>query len=81
MRSSTVLTERGQTSIPADVRREMDLRPGVRLAWERVSDNEIRVSVVREPEGDPVAMLGFARRFRSVRSTADWMAELREGER
>ncbi len=27
------------------------------------------------------AMLGFARRFRSEsRSTADWMAELREGE-
>lgn len=27
------------------------------------------------------AMLGFARRFRSqVRATADWLAELREGE-
>ena len=32
-----------------------------------------------EPKGS-LRMLGFARRFRATRSTADWMAELREGE-
>ena len=79
--ASTVVTERGQTSIPAGVRKEMDLRPGVHLRWERVSEDELRVSVEREPQGDPLAMLGFASRFRPVRSTADWMAELRDGER
>ena len=78
---STVVTERGQTSIPAEVRKEMGLHPGVRLVWERLSDDELRVSVVREHDADPVAMLGFARRFRETRTTSEWMQELREGER
>ena len=35
----------------------------------------------RQPLG-AMAMLGFARRFRpQLRTTADWMAELRAGER
>lgn len=53
----------------------------MRLTWEAVSEDEIRVRVIRGVEGDPVAMLGFAKRFRNARSTAEWMAELREGER
>ena len=54
---------------------------GQRLLWERVGEREIRLTVL--PEAEPkgaVAMLGFAKRFRSPRKTADWMAELREGE-
>jgi hypothetical protein len=35
-----------------------------------------RANVVR----DPLAMLGYARRFRAVRPTEEWMRELREGE-
>ena len=79
--SATVLTQRGQTSVPAEVRHALDLQAGMRLTWEAVSEDEIRVRVIRGVEGDPVAMLGFANRFRNARSTAEWMAELREGER
>lgn len=78
----TVVTERGQVSIPADLRRELDLTPGRHLRWERVNSRELRVVVL--PQGEPAgarAMLGFARRMREVpRRTEDWMRELREGE-
>lgn len=79
----TVLTDRGQTSVPADLRRELKLVTGQRLRWERVADDELRVRVLpdAEPRGAE-AMRGFARRFRKTqRATADWMLELREGER
>jgi AbrB family looped-hinge helix DNA binding protein len=78
----TVLTERGQTSIPAELRQDLDLKPGQRLLWEKVDDHALRVVVLEEtkPAG-AMAMLGFARTFRSdLRTTADWMRELREGE-
>lgn len=78
---STVVTERGQTSIPAEIRRALDVEPGDRLVWEVVSPNELRVRLLRSSaQVDPIAMLGFARRFRATRRTVDWMAELREGE-
>lgn len=80
-RISTV-TERGQTSIPSELRQELRLKQGNRLLWETLSDCELKVSVL--PEAKPHgarAMLGFARRFREEqRSTDDWMKELREGE-
>jgi bifunctional DNA-binding transcriptional regulator/antitoxin component of YhaV-PrlF toxin-antitoxin module len=79
-RISTV-TERGQTSIPADLRQELHLRQGNRLLWEAVSESELKVSVLPEPAPRGArAMLGFARRFRETRTTSDWMKELREGE-
>lgn len=78
----TVVTERGQVSIPAELRRDLDLAPGRRLRWEKVTPTELRVAVL--PEERPlgaVAMRGFARRVRDQpRRTADWMRELREGE-
>jgi len=78
----TRLTDRGQTAVPAPVRRRMRLAMGARLLWEPVSDRECRVVVqdARETEG-PIAMLGFARTFRKTRPTAEWMRELRDGER
>jgi AbrB family looped-hinge helix DNA binding protein len=77
----TTLTERGQVSVPADVRALMGLEPGARLEWEVISDHECRVrrSPGRRPAGAQ-AMRGFARHFRAVRSTSSWMAELREGD-
>lgn len=77
----SVVTERGQVSIPAELRKELALGKGRRLLWEKAADSELRVVVLpeREPKGS-LAMLGFARRFRATRSTSDWMAELREGE-
>jgi len=77
----TVVTDRGQVSIPAHLRRELSLEKGRRLVWEKVGDRELRVVVLDEPAPRGArAMLGFARRFREVRRTADWMKELREGE-
>ena len=79
----TVVTDRGQVSIPADLRRELGLEKGKRLLWERVSDHELRVTLVdeRRPTGAS-SVLGFARRFRpQARTTQSWMDELRDGER
>jgi AbrB family looped-hinge helix DNA binding protein len=78
----TVVTDRGQVSIPAHLRRELSLNKGQRLVWEKVGDRELRVMVLEEsvPRGLH-AMLGFARRLhKEPRRTADWMRELREGE-
>jgi len=77
----TVVTERGQTSIPAHLRLELSLTKGRRLLWEKVGEHELRV-VVLEPTAarGAQAMRGFARRFRETHTTAEWMAELREGE-
>jgi bifunctional DNA-binding transcriptional regulator/antitoxin component of YhaV-PrlF toxin-antitoxin module len=77
----SVVTARGQVSIPAELRQELALWKGRRLLWEKTADAELRVVVLPEPEPQgSLRMLGFARRFRATRSTADWMAELREGE-
>lgn len=78
----TVVTERGQVSIPSGLRRALSLAKGSKLLWRRVGDHELRVTVVEErrPVGAQ-AMRGFARRFRrEPRRTAEWMRELREGE-
>lgn len=77
----TRITERGQTSIPASVRRRLQLAMGTRILWQPVSDHECRITVQKScaTEG-PLAVLGFARTFRETRATADWMKELREGD-
>lgn len=78
-----MVTERGQVSIPARLRKELAIGKGRRLLWQKSGDREIRLVVLGEerPRGAK-AMLGFARRFRPrPRRTADWMKDLREGER
>jgi bifunctional DNA-binding transcriptional regulator/antitoxin component of YhaV-PrlF toxin-antitoxin module len=82
MADKTTVTERGQTAIPARLRHEHHVAPGTELVWEPVSADEWRVRIERKQSHarDPLAMLGYARRFRAVRPTADWMRELREGE-
>ncbi|MEM7480128.1 MAG: AbrB/MazE/SpoVT family DNA-binding domain-containing protein [Acidobacteriota bacterium] len=78
----TVVTERGQVSIPAEIRRELNLTPGKRLSWRKVADDELCVTIASDekPVG-AMAMLGFARTFRGTsRTTEEWMRELREGE-
>lgn len=80
----TVLTERGQVSVPASIRREIRLKAGESLRWERLSDTEMRVVVERPipPEG-AYAALGYARRWipaGTVGRTDEIMKELREGE-
>lgn len=79
------MTERGQVSIPAELRKEMQLVPGQTLIWERVSATECRVIVPPKTKikPDPVAALGFAKRhgLKTLhKTTAEFMRELREGE-
>jgi bifunctional DNA-binding transcriptional regulator/antitoxin component of YhaV-PrlF toxin-antitoxin module len=81
---TTILTERGQVSVPASIRREVGLKPGASLRWERLSDTELRVVVDRPaaPQG-AYAALGYARRWvpaGSAGRTAEVMKESREGE-
>jgi AbrB family looped-hinge helix DNA binding protein len=77
------LTERGQISIPAALRKAMNLLPGQRLKFEPVSGHEFRVHTENETPPGPRAMLGYARKLRHgpARRTSEWMQELREGER
>jgi len=80
----TVVTERGQISIPAAIRKQLNLKPGQKLRWQKVGDNECRVfHDLTEDRPGPVAMLGYARKFnlQDVRSTDEWMRELRAGEK
>ena len=77
----SVITERGQVSIPAQLRKELSLAKGQRLLWEKTGEHEIRITVLAETEPrGAMAMLGSAKRFRTARTTQEWMAELREGE-
>jgi AbrB family looped-hinge helix DNA binding protein len=80
--NDTVITERGQVSVPASLRKSMGLHSGRKLHWEQISDREIRVSIHEDKPIGPLAVLGYARRInqKPPRSTADWMREIREGE-
>lgn len=82
MENST-LTERGQISVPASLRKAMKLQPGQRLRWQRISDREMRVSVETPPMHGPLGVLGYAQKLRHgpARRTASWMRELRAGEK
>jgi bifunctional DNA-binding transcriptional regulator/antitoxin component of YhaV-PrlF toxin-antitoxin module len=79
----TTVTERGQTSVPASLRRLADLKPGQRLRWEQVSRFEFRVTIAPGEEvPGPLGVLGYALKFRDGReaSSDQILAELREGE-
>jgi AbrB family looped-hinge helix DNA binding protein len=77
----TTVTERGQVSIPAQIRKQLKLNSGEHLVWEAVSDHECRILVApKQHTVGAVAMLGYARRFRPPRRTSAWIAELREGD-
>ena len=77
----SMVTERGQISIPSAIRRSMGVSPGERLIWEASGKHECRVRRLEEtPIKGAMAMRGFAKQFRTARPTADWLRELREGE-
>ena len=76
------LTERGQVSMPASLRRKMHLKPGQKLRWESISDTEVRIIVEPDQEADPLKALGFGAKFQNgkQRTTEEWMRETRAGE-
>ena len=82
MTARSTISDRGQTAIPAALRRAAAVGPGTSLLWEAVGPNEWRVHIERTKTAapDPVAMIGFAKTFRPTKPTAEWMRELREGE-
>jgi len=75
----TTLTERGQVSIPAKIRKNMGMKPGAKLCWQEVSDHECRL-LVRVAGPGAESMRDDAASFRKTRPTKDWMRELREGD-
>ena len=80
----STVTDRGQTSIPAVLRRALKLKPGLTLQWRFVGPNELRVTLDggRLDCPGPLATLGYARKFhpKDTRSTDEILAELREGD-
>ena len=80
---TTVLTVRGQTSVPATLRRLAHLKPGQRLRWRQMSNTEfaVRIDAGTDAPG-PLAALGYAQRYAhgTPKTTDDVMHELREGE-
>ncbi len=80
---TSTLTERGQVSLPASLRKAMGLKTGQRLRWQRVSSHEVRVTVEAAIPAGPLAALGLGPKLRgtAARTTAGWMKELREGEK
>jgi bifunctional DNA-binding transcriptional regulator/antitoxin component of YhaV-PrlF toxin-antitoxin module len=80
--NESTLTERGQISVPAELRKSMRLHTGQRFTWQRISDREMRVVVEEDKPTGPLSVLGYARNLKpdTRRNTDQWMNELREGE-
>lgn len=81
---TTTLTERGQTSVPAAIRKRAGMTAGQALRWEFVSKHELRVILPEDAKTPPnaVAMIGFARRLNPglPATTAAMLELLRAGE-
>lgn len=84
-REKTTLTERGQVSVPSSIRRALALQPGQELIWQKISDDEVRVQVVRQkPARNANAVVGCAKKLHEARGwptrTNAWLRTLRSGE-
>lgn len=82
--TTTRITERGQISIPASLRESLGLRSGTAVSWRIADDGKGLLGV---PVALPAArarsardVVGWGRKYHAPRRTAEWMAELREGE-
>ena len=79
----TTITERGQVSIPAELRRDMHLSPGQTILWEKVSATECRILIEQRTviKPDPMGALNFAKEHGLPQRPSDEvLRELREGE-
>jgi AbrB family looped-hinge helix DNA binding protein len=59
----TKVSDRGMVTIPASLRRRLDIEPGDRLRWEADEDGNLSVEVVKQRYGafddfEPVSMGG-----------------------
>ena len=79
----TTITERGQVSIPAELRRDMHLTPGQTILWEKVSATECRILIQPRVviKSDPMGALNLAKEHGLPQRPSDEvLRELREGE-
>jgi bifunctional DNA-binding transcriptional regulator/antitoxin component of YhaV-PrlF toxin-antitoxin module len=81
----TTSTERGQVSVPASLRREMGLEPRQELIWRKLSEDELRIEVVRRKKPRSAAsVIGCAKKLHETRGwstrTDEWLKVLRAGE-
>ena len=80
---TTIVTKRGQTSVPSKLRHRVGLESGQYLHWYAVSEREFRVVVESSSDAPgPLAALGWAARFcpEGVPGSDEAMRLLREGE-
>lgn len=82
---ATILTERGQVSVPAAIRRKASLRTGQRLLWRQTGPNCFSVTVETPPlkRRRAVDLIGYAEQFLPdglTGRTDDVIRELRRGE-
>ena len=81
-RNTTTVTERGQVSVPVEIRKRLKLVPGTRLRWVPLGAGECKILIDHEEAGPGArSMLGYAGQFRETQPTSQWLKELREGER
>ncbi|MGI6390594.1 MAG: AbrB/MazE/SpoVT family DNA-binding domain-containing protein [Kiritimatiellia bacterium] len=84
-RNITVLTARGQISMPAHLRKKARLAAGQRLSWRQTGDGVFSVTVVKQPQKrvSALEMVGYAKQFNQhglPLETDKAMKILREGE-
>lgn len=69
----TKVSDRGQVSVPADIRVALGIEPGTMLEWELSTDGSARVSVSRTRLAQSaVSLVGFVRKYRKPRCTDEW---------
>jgi antitoxin PrlF len=47
----TQVSDRGMVTIPADLRRRLDIKPGDKLRWTTDTDGELSVEIIHQREG------------------------------
>jgi antitoxin PrlF len=47
----TTVSDRGMVTIPADIRRQLDIGPGDKLRWDVDEEGNLTVAVIRQREG------------------------------
>ena len=81
----TVLTARGQVSVPSFLRKKARLATGQRLAWQQAGDGVFSVTVLKRlpKRVSALSLIGYAKRFNQKGlslNTDEAMKVLREGE-
>lgn len=55
--TESTITAKGQTTVPADIRAQMDARPGTRLVWSAMPDGTVIVRAKTKSILDMAGML------------------------